>query len=153
VPDGYQCILEAVPLPDVVMDVAGRDDTQAQVVGQLDQAGHAARIATDQVVLQLHEGAARPEQAREAACRLHGVGEAAGVDQARDLARTAARQRDHPVGVGFKVGRIERRGVARAGTMGRGHQPTEVGVAAATFGQEREVDRAGGRVEQAVAER
>src|SRR3990172_3416424 len=45
VPDGDKHILEPVPLPRVVVDVAGGDDADAQVRGQLGQGAVAAGVA------------------------------------------------------------------------------------------------------------
>ena len=61
VPDGYQGVLEAVPLRDVVVDVVGRHHGHSQVAGELVQAFVALGIAVGQVLLQFNENVDGPE--------------------------------------------------------------------------------------------
>jgi hypothetical protein len=87
---GHHSVLEAVARAVVVMHVAGGHHRELKLLGQLDQAGDTARVAPDQVVLQLDEGAVPAEQAGQTASGLERVVETARVDQARDFAGAAA---------------------------------------------------------------
>src|SRR2546425_9510529 len=77
------------------------------MLSQLDQAGHTAGVALDQVVLQLDECVVRAEQLAQA---LHGLlrgVEALAGDQLRTLTVATAAQRDEALGVRRQVSRIE----------------------------------------------
>ena len=133
------------------------------MLSQLDQAGHTAGVALDQVVLQLDKRVVRAEQVAQA---LHGLlrgVEALAGDQLRTLTMATAAQRDEALGVRRQVGRIECRWsrvvrgqvscrwLPRAGSLvGQGDQAAQVGVALLAFSQQRQVDGAAALVEQAM---
>ena len=60
--DGYQAVLKAVTLPDVVVDVARGRDADAQLLRQVDQALVALGVSLDKVLLQFQEVVAFPKE-------------------------------------------------------------------------------------------
>ena len=77
--DGHQAVLKAVALPDVVMDVARGDHADSQLPGQGGQTLIAPGVSLDQVLLQLQEIVAFPEEPQVEGGGLGGLGEAARV--------------------------------------------------------------------------
>ncbi len=150
---GYQSVLQPVPRALVVVDVARGDHAEPQLLGERGQAGDAARIPADQVVLQLEEGVASSETACQPPRGLAGVGNPPRIEQARHLPVAAPREHDEAGRLPGERRRIERHRVARARAVGFGDQAAEVGVALRGLGEEGQMDRAGGPVVEPVAQR
>ena len=141
-------VLQAVPLADVVVDVAGADHAHAGRLGERDERLVARPVAVDVVVLQLDEDLIRPEPVEEPLERGRRLGGPPRLHQRGDAALAAAGQHDHPVGVTREVGEREhgveaalllRPGVSLAQAEGVAGEAAEVRVALAGLGQQGQV--------------
>ncbi len=92
--DGDEDVLEAVALPRVVVDVAGGDDADLEVLRQVGEGAVAASVAVDEVVLELDEEVAGAEPAQVAAGGLLRLAVAALGDERGHLAAAAAGEGD-----------------------------------------------------------
>ena len=92
--DRDEGVLQAVPASEVVVDVIGRDDGDAELLPQRDEASDAIVVAEDEVVLQLEVEVVGAKPVQVPFGRgLRFLG-AAGGDQGGDFARAAAGKRN-----------------------------------------------------------
>ncbi len=99
VADGDQHVLQAVALPAVVVDVAGGDGAQTGICRETGKRGDAARIAEDEVVLQLDGDVVCAEPLDVTIEQRTGLHPALVVDQPGECAAAATGEQDQPLGV------------------------------------------------------